>query len=55
MIVQYGRVVLNNSNNRSNQSRTHNKGDTIAVVKVAARKSILMQITTKVKAANGFY
>jgi hypothetical protein len=42
----YGRVIV------SNNSRY--KGDIINVTKAAARKSILMQIIARAKAANGF-
>jgi hypothetical protein len=48
MIVQYGRVPCN-----SNYSG-HNKGDIIAAEKVVASLSILMQITARAKAVNGF-
>jgi hypothetical protein len=46
MIVQY---VITNSSNQDN----HNKGDITPVIKAAARKSTLMQIT-RARAVNGF-
>jgi ribosomal protein S17 len=56
MIVQYGRVVVSSSNyNNKNSSNSKHKGDIINVAKVAAKKSILMQITARAKAASGFH
>jgi hypothetical protein len=50
MIVQYGEI----SRNKDKHSSRYNKDDTFNVTKVAARKSILMQIT-KVRAASLFH
>jgi hypothetical protein len=61
MIVQCGGISRSsnkdNHNNHinSNNHRSHNnKDDIINVTKAVARKSILMQITARAKAANGF-
>jgi hypothetical protein len=61
MIVLYGRMVNSsnyssnhNSNKDSHHSNLH-KDDIINAAKVAAKKSILMQITARAKAANGFH
>jgi hypothetical protein len=60
MIVLCGEISRSkhNSSKDSNQSnhnnRRHNKDD-ICVTKAAARKSILIQITARAKAANGFH
>jgi hypothetical protein len=47
MIVRYVRVILNNKCNKK-------KDDIINASKAAAKRFILMQITAKAKAANGF-
>jgi hypothetical protein len=47
-------VLCVETSHRNNNHNSKHKDDTINVTKAAVRKSILMQITTKAKAANGF-
>jgi hypothetical protein len=44
----------NSSDSNSNSDSRRNRGDIIAAVKIAASSFILMQITARAKAANGF-
>ena len=53
MIVQHGEISHMSKDSSSNRSSRHNKDDITNVTKVAARKSILMQIT-RAKAVNTF-
>jgi hypothetical protein len=50
MIVQ---LVIANSSNK--YSRRHNKGGIINATKAVVKRSILMQITARAKAASGFH
>jgi hypothetical protein len=55
MIVQCETILHNNNSSNSNNSIHNNKDDIINVTKAAAKRSILMQITARAKAANGFH
>jgi NADPH-dependent curcumin reductase CurA len=52
VIVLCGEISRSNS---SKDSSNHNKDDIINVTKAVVRKFILMQITARAKAANGFH